>query len=63
MNPNERLFNAVFQNINPDSIESANCGNCLCCMNKKISQFAFCFELNKSVKLDDCCSNWESERN
>lgn len=44
-----------------NSIES--CSNCLCCMNKVMSEFAFCFELNKPTELNNHCSNWERERN
>lgn len=60
-NSNERLFNAIFQNINPNSIEYGNCDNCLCCMNKQFNPF--CFEKNTCVELDSTCDNWEKERN
>jgi hypothetical protein len=58
---NERLLNCIY----PDGIPEpqSNCGNCLCCMNKQMSQFAFCFELNQSTQLNQTCSKWESEDN
>ena len=59
---NEQLQLNFNLNSDPQS-NSESCGNCLCCMNKQMSQLAFCFELNQTTQLNNHCDKWEKERN